>query len=167
MSSRGFADARSRQAPPPDIKLQSTAEKRVREARAIGGTSVPPACSRASPGRVPCAVESFSGVLFQPTPRGPARGAGVRCGYGGHPSSPATFVSIHANLASPGRKELPGFRKDDRGSACEPVQGPNAYNVVLRVFVMEVLDRSRPLPHISCGYPDTPPPDIDLQHASR
>ena len=102
--------------------------------------------------------------------RHPAAPRGARAyvaAMGGHPSSPATFVSIHANLASPGRKELPGFRKDDRGSACEPVQGPNAYNVVLRVFVMEVLDRSRPLPHISCGYPDTPPPDIDLQHASR
>ena len=116
MSSRGFADARSRQAPPPDIKLQSTAEKRVREARAIGGTSVPPACSRASPGRVPCAVESFSGVLFQPTPRGPARGAGVRCGYGGASLFPChlRFHPCQPRLAwpqgAPGvPKRRPGF----------------------------------------------------------
>ena len=138
-------------------------EGRVREARATG-LPLFPLVRRfpVLPGRTARAV-GLSGVLYQPTSPGRrARGTYVAAmGRGPLPQPPLSF---HANLASPGRKDLPGS-VDDRGSSCEPVRGPHAYNVVLRVFVTRVLDRSRPPPHISCGWSDTPPPKTTLQHA--
>ena len=79
MSSRGFADARSRQAPPPDIKLQSTAEK----ASARRGRSGVPLSPRACVPVLSWPDDVCYRVLRRSLPTDPARGAGVRCGYGG------------------------------------------------------------------------------------
>ena len=72
---------------------------------------------------------------------------------------------VSPRLAARTSREVAGLSRKVQGSACEPVRGRIAYNVVLRVFVTGGSDCSRPLPHISCRGTRTPPEKVPLYHA--
>ena len=159
MSSRGFTDARSRQGPPQDIKLQSAAEK-------------------AGDGWESTIFSLFPGSLFFFSPfssqtdpaAGPtgarARGGSIDAAVGGVPTIPPRYpFSSSPRLAARGSRRPWTYGV----LLVEPVQGPNAYNVELRVFFTRAdleLARDQP-PHIYCKSTIAPSPRTPLKHADQ
>ena len=150
MSSRGFADARSRQGPPPDIKLQSAAEK----AHAKGLGRAPEASS---------STTSIRNVLFADRPgRGPARGA--HGGWSARLSTGSSFP-LHSGLS------LKIFASLDRKDL-QPISGVYLcsgarLHCPLHFISWEGSIARLPLPHISCGSTRTPYGLPPLKHGFK